>query len=433
MRLALISALWTTIKIASRYSHIHFSLIDQMMISGANFTTGILLARHLGVNQFGQFSLIWLVVQFVQTVQNGAIFLPMMSIGPKQSTDTYKFYYTIVFVHELIFAILSTAFVIGGILIWDEIFKGWNVRELLWPFSAVVFATQIQDFLRRYFFSLSKSKISTVIDSIRYGGQILAFIWLFMFSSWQPDIAGVLWTMFAAAGVSIMAAWCKVHNLEWSLAQWQIVSLRHWHFSKWLISTTLLGWISGELYYVIVGGVLGSSAVGILKSAQTIMGASNVFFQGMQNFMPVRASEVFREGEIVQLTKFVRKSTFFITLATGSIAIVVCAYPNHVMEFFYGPQFRDYGWVLVGYAIIYMITALGVVLPVGLLTLEKTFPTLLGFITSGIVSAVIMYPLVRVYGLTGALIGLAIFPAVQSLVQFIAFQKLVAREVFPRR
>ena len=395
------------------------------MISGANFTTGILLARHLGLSQFGQFSLIWLVVQFVQTVQNAAIILPMMSFGPRQSADTSRFYYAIVFSHELIFAFSSAAFVILGILIGDQVFQEWNIRSLLWPFSAMVFTTQIQDFLRRYFFSISKSQISIVIDAVRYGGQTLAFLWLFLFSPWQLEISGVLWTMLIAAGASIVAACSKVENIEWSFAQWRSVTLRHWHSSKWLMSTTLAGWMSGELYYVIAGGILGSSAVGVLKAAQTIMGVTNVFFQGMQNYMPVRASVVFHEGGVTQLAKFIRKSTFLMFLATSSIAAVVCVHPNYVMEFFYGPQFRDYGWVLVGYAIIYTVTALGVSFPIGLLTLEKTFPTLLAYIISGVVSIVIMYPLVRALGLIGVLVGLTIYPAVQSLIQFMAFQKLV--------
>jgi hypothetical protein len=45
------------------------------------------------------------------------------------------------------------------------------------------------------------------------------------------------------------------------------------------------------------------------------------------------------------------------------------------MGLFYGAQFSDSGWVLVGYAMIYVLMALGFVLPIGLFTLEKTFPS----------------------------------------------------------
>ena len=415
------------VKNISRYSHFNFSLIDQMIISCANFIMGILLARHLGVSQFGQFSLAWLAVQFVQTLQNAAVIQPMMSIGPKQSADTRGPYYSIAFIQQFMFASLSATLVLVGLSLSDQVFREWNVRPLLWPLSAMVFASQIQDFLRRYFFSVGKSQMSIVIDSVRYGGQTLAFLCLFLFSSWQPDIAEVLWTMLVAASASILAAWCCIDNFEWSLAEWRKITLRHWHFSKWLMGACIAGWMSGELYYVIIAAILGSSAVGILKAAQTIMGITNVFFQGMQNFMPVRASIVYREGGIRELVKFLRKCSFVVVSATAGIALIVCIYPNYVMGFFYGSQYRDYGWVLVGYAIVYIVTALGVVVPLGLLTLERTYATLLGFIISAVVSIGLMYPLVSRYGLVGSLIGLAIYPAVQSLVQYFALRKALRK------
>jgi O-antigen/teichoic acid export membrane protein len=234
--------------------------------------------------------------------------------------------------------------------------------------------------------------------------------------------------MLVAAGASILVAASKIDDFEWSLAEWQNVWLRHWHFSKWNVGTVFAAWMSGSLYYVIAGAILGSSAVGILNSAQTIMGVTNVFFQGMQNYMPIRASIALRDGGVTQLVKFLRKCSFLITSTTVGVALMVCIYPNYVMEFFYGHQFRDYGWVLVGYAIVYIVTALGQVLPIGLLTLEKTFPILLSFITSGIISVSIVYPLISRYGLTGVLIGLTVYPAIQSLVQFFAFRSLVAIE-----
>jgi O-antigen/teichoic acid export membrane protein len=427
MKLAtLTDTLHAIVKNASQYSHLSLSLIDQIIISCANFIIGILLARHLGVSQFGQFSLAWLVVIFSQAIQNAAVVMPMMSIGPKQTADTRGPYYCIVFVHELIFSLFSAALVIVGLLLSDQVFRGWNIRPLLWPLSGMVFANQIQDFFRRYFFTVSKSQMSIIIDLVRYGGQTLAFLCLFLFSSWQPDIAGVLWTMLVAASASILTAWCRIDNVEWSLAEWRNVSLRHWHFSKWLIGTTIASLMSGELYYAIAGGILGSSAVGILKAAQTIMGVTNVFFQGMQNFMPVRASIVYREGGATQLVKFLGKCSFLIVSATVGISLIAFIYPNYVMGFFYGPQYRDYGWVLVGYAIIYIVTALGVIFPIGLFTLEKTFPTLLAYIISGVITVIIMYPLIHEYGLIGVLIGQTIYPAAQSLVQFIAFQRIVA-------
>ena len=413
--------------IISRHSTLTWSLVDQMIISGMNFVVAILLARHLGVSQFGQFSLVWLVVVFVQGLQQGATTSPMMSIGPKQSLVTYRIYYSVVFAHQLIFAVLSTAFVIAGLLVWDQFSQEWNVRPFLWPLCGMVFIHQTQDFLRRYFFAINKSQISVILDFVRYGGQALALLLLFLFSPWQPGVAGVLWTMLIAASASILVVLGRIDKFDWSWAGWWSVTRRHWNFSKWNVGIVLAAWMSGQVYYFITGALLGSSAVGILNAAQTIMGVTNVLFQAMQNFMPVRASIAYRDGGIDQLGRFLWKCGLFITSATAVIVLILCVYPNQVMKLFYGSQFGDYGWVLVGYGIICIVTAIGTVFPIGLVTLEKTFPILLSFIISASTSIVIMYPLVSEHGLIGVLVGLTVYPAIQSFIQFFAFQSLVAK------
>ena len=46
-------------RLLARYSHVNWALADQTMVSGVNFLTGILLARHLGIEEFGRFTLAW--------------------------------------------------------------------------------------------------------------------------------------------------------------------------------------------------------------------------------------------------------------------------------------------------------------------------------------------------------------------------------------
>ena len=67
----------------TRHRHFNWALADQIIVSGANFLTALLLARHLGPEEFGRFTLAWLVVLFVTSLQAGLIVSPMMSVGPK--------------------------------------------------------------------------------------------------------------------------------------------------------------------------------------------------------------------------------------------------------------------------------------------------------------------------------------------------------------
>ena len=72
-------------RLLTRYSHVNWALADQAMVSGVNFLTAILLARYLGIEEFGRFTLAWMAVLIAYSIQYAMIIAPMMSIGPKQS------------------------------------------------------------------------------------------------------------------------------------------------------------------------------------------------------------------------------------------------------------------------------------------------------------------------------------------------------------
>ena len=91
-----------------RHSHTHWARATMLSVSGVNFLTGILLAHGLGIAEFGRFSLAWLVVLFVLSIQESAIVAPMMSIGPKQDLQQRPAYFGGVFFQQAILALVST-------------------------------------------------------------------------------------------------------------------------------------------------------------------------------------------------------------------------------------------------------------------------------------------------------------------------------------
>ena len=75
-------------RLLTRYSQINWALADQAMVSGVNFLTAILLARYLGIEEFGRFALAWMVVLFIVNIQYAMIIAPMMSIDPEKRRTT---------------------------------------------------------------------------------------------------------------------------------------------------------------------------------------------------------------------------------------------------------------------------------------------------------------------------------------------------------
>jgi O-antigen/teichoic acid export membrane protein len=419
------SAFRTTSTLLKRHAHLNWALADQAVISGANFFTGLLLARQFGIVGFGQFSLLWLIVMFVQSFQHAAIVSPMLSIGPKQPAGKAAAYYSAVIVHQLIFACLSTAIVVVGLYIADSAYSSWNLADTIWPVAAAVLISQMQEFLRRYYFAIGRPHISFATDVLRYGIQLGLLLWILLAAGHQASMAEVYWAISGAAAVGSLAAVSNLGALQWP-DDWREVTRRHWHFSRWLLGSTALMLASGNIFLAFAGALIGASAVGVLRAAQNVMAGTHVLFLGLDNYLPVRAANAYTQGGIHGLVGFLRTVFLVATLATVAFASLVCVFSEPLMELLYGPEFAGYGWVLIGFAVGYVLVACRNVISVGLLTLERTFSLVLARGVAVAFSLMSAYPLITMFGLSGVLVGLIMAEVILVVIPYAALKRLVA-------
>ena len=101
------------INLLKKYKNLNLTLIDQAMVSGVNFLVSVALVRILGIELFGIYSLLWLAILFIQSIQFAVIISPMMSIGPKYLDAEKDSYYSAVLTHQIIFSIISSSIFIG--------------------------------------------------------------------------------------------------------------------------------------------------------------------------------------------------------------------------------------------------------------------------------------------------------------------------------
>ena len=66
------------------YKSLNYSLLDQALVSGSNFLSTIIIARILGLHDFGIFATLWIILLFINSLHVSTIVFPMMSLVPKQ-------------------------------------------------------------------------------------------------------------------------------------------------------------------------------------------------------------------------------------------------------------------------------------------------------------------------------------------------------------
>jgi len=399
-----------------------WALTDQSVVSGTNFLTNVMLARFMGLREFGVFALAWMSVQFVNSLQNALIIAPMMSISPAQEEKDRPTYFGAVVFQEL--ALVSTSFVLVFTAV--KVFGSWfhfeNIQQLAAPLAVSAFAYQGQDFVRRYFFATRQSRRAFVDDALSYLTQLP--IILLLHRSGNLNSATALWTMAGTSILGLVAGWLWMEPIEFRWERIKSVSIRHWKISRWLGASSLLQWTSGNLFVIAAPVYYGAAAAGVLRASQNLMGVTHLWFQGLDNVVPVETARRLRAGGVHSMLAYTRSILVRWGGLTLLFAVVIGATPGLWLRLLYGPQMVQYGYILRLYALLYVIIFVGGPLRAGLQALEFTAPIFWSYLAMTSFAVAFAGPAAKWMGLGGTTAGLI---GTQLLFQSIVGLALVAR------
>ena len=388
-----------------RNRHVSWALADQILVSGVNFAVGILLARFLGLAEFGRYSLIWLVVQFALGMQHAFVTAPMLTLGPKmEKAEDRRAYYGAGLRLQLLFALLC-----GGAL-WLVLWLGsswqpaWQLDGLYASLASVIFAFQIQEFVRRYFYVMSASRTVFFYDLAAYGAYLTVVLAGALAGTLRLDL--VFWALAGTFGTTTLIGLIAAGLPAVGGGGLATVIRRHWRFARWLVATALLQWFGANYFFLAAGALLGTPAVGALKAAQGIVGVLHVLFLTVENVMPVRAARLLGEKGVGALRRYAGEVYLVGGSVTVATALVVAIAPQFWLGLFYGAAYADYGGVLQGYAALYVVVFLGLPVRIMLRTFEITRPIFTAYAINALLSVALAHLAVARFGLAGVIGGL---------------------------
>ncbi|MGD0800375.1 MAG: hypothetical protein ABR906_03585, partial [Terracidiphilus sp.] len=281
-----------------------WALTDQSVVSGTNFLTNIMLARFMGLREFGVFALAWMSVMFVNSLQSALIIAPMTSVGPKQEEKDRPSYFGAVFFQELVLVSFSFILVFVALRISSGFFPSADLQRLALPLAVSAFAYQMQDFVRRYFFVTHQSRRAFADDILSYLTQLP--ILFLLHREGHLTSATALWVMAGTSLLGLVPGWLWMEPLEFHRRQIGVVARRHWRISRWLGGSSLLQWSSSNLFVIAAPVYYGVAAAGVLRASQNLMGVTHIWFQGLDNVVPVQTARRLREGGVHSMLAYTR-------------------------------------------------------------------------------------------------------------------------------
>jgi O-antigen/teichoic acid export membrane protein len=379
-----------------------WALGDQAVVSGTNFLTNVMLARFLGLHEFGVFALAWMAVLFVNSLQSALIVAPMMSIGPKQEEKDQAPYFGAVFVQELVF--VSLCFILVFTVLRFCTFRDWHIQHLAGPLAVSAFAYQLQDFIRRYFFATRQSGRAFAEDALSYLPQLP--IVLVLHQSGNLNIRTALWAMAGTSLFGILVGWFWLGPIRLDRQWVRTIVWRHWKTSRWLGASALLQWTSGNLFVIAAPFYYGAAASGILRASQNLMGVAHVWFQGLDNVVPAETARRFRDGGMRTMLSYTKSILVKWGGLTLLFALMIGLAPGFWLRLVYGSGLGQYGYVLRLYALLYVIIFIGGPLRAALQALEFTVPIFWSYLATTSFAFIFAVPMAKWLGLSGTMLGL---------------------------
>jgi O-antigen/teichoic acid export membrane protein len=379
-------------------------LADQALVSGSNFVLGIVLARVLGLEGYGEYALAWMVVLFASSLHQAFMVSPLYVLMPVQQ-DRGAYAAALLRVQNVISWAAGT--VLFGAL-W--IAQATKLVPLELPVIASIAAVAVafihQDMLRRVLFALDRTRAALVLDLVAYGAQVPLVLVAAQLGAVQ--VSDHLFLIAAAlAGPAIVVHLHLARTLSGSMALRQVVA-QHWVHGRHLLATAVLQWSSGNVFIAAAGGLLGPAAVGALRMAQNLVGLLHVLFLALENRIPLEAARIRHgEGDGAMLV-YMRGTALQAALPTLLLLVALVAFRQPLLELAYGKGHGEASEVLVAFAGLYVLIFLGTFLRFTIRTLQRNQVILLSYVITTVFSAVAAQPMVKSFGLAGVMAGLFI-------------------------
>lgn len=400
-------------KYLSRNHVVNWALVDQAVVSGGNFVTTLFIARGLGIDEFGRFTLAWMVVLFTASLHAASISAPMMAIGPKQEPENESGYYGAVILQHVGFAIVAG--LVAGCLVAISalFFPDWGTSGLALPVALATVAHQTQEGLRRYFFARGRPNFAFINSACRFIPQVVVVALLSII--WAADIHDILWVIIACAAISVLIGTTHLGAVAFHHKDFYLALGRHWRAARWLTPSAALEWAAGNLMIIIAGALLGVSAVGALRATLQLMGLAQIFSMAFNNAIQPQASRVLHDTDAKGLHRYILRS---LTLGTGItiiLLLIACVAPTFWLDLIYGEKYVSYHafvWWWAGY---YILSFISLNQYIALRSLEITPGIFAARVMATIISCSLAYPLIQWWGALGAIVT-----AILSLIGLVA-------------
>ena len=381
-----------------------FSIIDQAIVSGANFLTTLIIARTCSQEELGVYALAWTVVLFLAALQCNLITVPYTMYCHRHTGRSLAEYSGSTLVLQMMASLVAMACFLGLVILLSLGFGPERLRPAAWVLLGVIPLLLLRDYARRFALAHLAMRTAITIDvvvAVLQIGTLLVLGWIGLLSA-----AAVYGVMSAACAVACLCWWwLDAQPMRFSTKRFLVDCGRNWSFGRW----AMLSQLTGLGFYAlpwILALVHGEAQTGVLAACTTLVGLSNLFVMGMNNYLMPKAARAFAAGGPHGLCRVLRKALLYAAMVLGGLCVVVYFVGNSLAWIVYGSHYADTGSLITVLAVATFADAMGLIASTGLWAMDRPATSLIGDLMQLLVTLGVALWLVFPYGAMGIAVAL---------------------------
>lgn len=397
------------------------SLLDQALVSGFGFLTGIATARLVGIEEFGVFALVLIVTAFAQGLHNALVTAPMMTLAGtrRQVPDAY---YASLLTGALCLSALAG---IGVAAMLGALFAARAdpvPLALVAAAAGLTLAQNMQFTLRRMAFSQGRSGQALAMDLARpvLFVVLLGAAWL---SGARLTAGLLLWLLAASALATTVPLALSVWRAGGRRQYLGAVARRHLRFARWLFPVVFVTFGQEQVVWILVGVALGDEVLGGLRAAQYLVGLVLLLLAATENTVPTAAGRAFAAGGTPALRRYLLKVTLGLGGLVAVLLVAIAAPAGLWLGIVFGRDFAPYAGCAQVLAVGVGLSFLRDMAGHHFRATHRPEVIFQAFVASLVVSLAVLYPLLAGFGVIGAALVIAVGHATSMVYLVIAVMR----------
>ncbi len=406
------------------------AVLDQAVVSGTGFLSGILLARWCMQVEYGLYVLAISLLVFWENARVAFVNTPLTIFLPRKADRGCPAYLGGSMVLEILVMAIGMAIAAASsaavyLLSGDRL-----LANVLAVTALAVSAHSVRGYLRGVFIAqLQPGKallIDTVVSVFQFAGIGILFFISHLKAAHIILAAAAAQTIGTALGLFILIS---NQDMAFRNIDFRDVLQKHWEMGSWMVYRVFSYTGALMTFPWFLKFTHGTQAVAVLGACICVINISGPFWLGYQNLLSAKMAHAYAAGGAQELCQMVQKGQKVMFFITGSFLLFFIIFSSQVLTLLYGMKYQDFGYIVVLLAINTFVMGWTFPLEQGLITVGRADFSFYIYLIVMFITLTIGFSLVKHWGIPGAAYCHNLACACVSGIRYFFYRRVMQRSV----